>query len=210
MQKKDGESTPELGAGTVRITNFSDTSVFSSAVPSSLGEPLLSYAADQPLSDLVAGSAVEHPSLTLNGQRPHHFLLLQRRALLQSKRPNSTEPMRNSKRKPSSLFPENLLQSQCRTIRPSENTSFCDRDTNNQKFRAAGILALSTGGIRNKTTGGLRKQRFNLYGQPIDEHQLRRHRLAQYRKYQFQVHNFLERPRGRPAACYHVFVYVLI
>lgn len=120
---------------------------------------------------------------------------------------HQSNPSRSSSRHQSqpqqSTYSALRCKSRPKTQAPSDPTS-------STRFRCAGLLALTSTGFRSGFGGSQRRVRVNLYGQPIDEHQLRRHRLAQNRKYQFQVHNFLERPRGRKAACYHIFVYVFV
>lgn len=52
-----------------------------------------------------------------------------------------------------------------------------------------------------------RSQRFSLLGRPIETPVVRHRTRDQIiRKYQFIVHNFLERPRGKIAVSYHIFL----
>lgn len=66
------------------------------------------------------------------------------------------------------------------------------------------------GGTDDKTTSSadsrMLAQRVSLLGRPI-EHTPNRHRTRdqRIRKYQFLVHNFLERPRGKIQVSYHIF-----
>lgn len=75
-----------------------------------------------------------------------------------------------------------------------------------------GLLMKSKKEITNNdnnddNNGFTKSQRLSLLGRPIDT-QIARHRTRDQiiRKYQFIVHNFLERPRGKIAVSYHIFL----
>lgn len=178
-------------------------------------QPLLALAADQPLAELLR-SVTPAPTLV--------------RSPLLQRRQHARRPTRPRSAEPPPPTPQPLLLRRSTPSPPATTSRAFGRAErafgsavaagefavetgvesvgDRRRFRAAGLLALGTacGTLPGPAAAGQRRQRVNLFGQPIAGDHLRRHRLAQCRKYQFLVHNFLEHPRGRRAALYHIFV----